>query len=278
MTTAVLYRWRLKPGRDADFRDAWAEGTRLIHKACGSYGACLHQDGDGLFWSYALWPSEEARQRCFAEHDWFGQDVFKTMQACIEERFEEIRLDVTNNELDVRKPAHAMPILTTDRLLLRPITRDDAERLYPALSDEENMRYWSSGPVESVEAVRDYLSWNIDGDGVQCFAVCLKEAADAALGWVILMDRKEHAAEIGYMFRPDAQGKGYAREAAAEVLRHGFETRGFIRIFADADPDNAGSVGLLEALGFQLEGRLRGAWKTHIGLRDSLLFSRLSSD
>lgn len=99
MTSAVLYRWRLKPGRDAEFREAWAEGTRRIHESCGSHGASLHQDEDGIYWSYALWPSEEARKACFQDHDWFSQDCFKTMQDCIEERFEEIRLDVVKDEL-----------------------------------------------------------------------------------------------------------------------------------------------------------------------------------
>jgi heme-degrading monooxygenase HmoA len=96
MSSAVLYRWRLKPGRDEAFREAWAEGTRLIHETCGSYGATLHQDEDGLYWSYALWPSEDARKACFSAHDWFAQDCFITMQDCIDERFEEIRLTVTN--------------------------------------------------------------------------------------------------------------------------------------------------------------------------------------
>jgi ribosomal-protein-alanine N-acetyltransferase len=268
----------LKPGRDDEFRVAWTEGTKRIHNSCGSYGACLHHDEDGIFWSYAVWPSEEARQACFEGHDWFAQDCFKAMQDCIEERFDEILLSVTSNELDLRKPAHPMPVLTTKRLILRAIAREDAERLYPALSDETNMRYWSRGPIESVEAVRDYLSWNIDGAGVQCFAVAIKDTPDLALGWVILMDRKAHEAEIGYMFRPDAQGQGYAREASAAVLKHGFTTRGFQRIFADADPDNTGSIRLLNALGFQHEGRLRASWETHIGIRDSLLFGKLATD
>ncbi|WP_138513012.1 putative quinol monooxygenase [Maricaulis alexandrii] len=99
MTSAVLYRWRLKPGRDAEFREAWAEGTRRIHEACGSHGASLHQDEDGIYWSYALWPSEAARKACFQDNDWFSQDCFMTMQDCIAERFEEIRLDVVKDEL-----------------------------------------------------------------------------------------------------------------------------------------------------------------------------------
>ena len=47
------------------------------------------------------------------------------------------------------------------------------------------------------------------------------------------------------------------------------------RLYADVDPDNLASVALLEGLGFQLEGRLREAWDSHIGLRDAMIFGLL---
>tara|TARA_R110001606_G_scaffold307635_1_gene454612 strand:+ start:1323 stop:2156 length:834 start_codon:yes stop_codon:yes gene_type:complete len=275
MTCAILYRWRLKPGRETEFRAAWAEGTRLIHQRCHSYGARLHEGENGEIWSYALWPSEAMRQACFADHDWFSRDCFKTMQACIEERYDEIRLTLTDDALTIPYPRLEPVLLTTERLLLRPMTFEDCEAFLPALTDPETMKYWSRGPLAGIEAVRDYLGWNIRGDGVESFVITLKDSPEDALGWVVLMDRKNNAAETGYMLRPDRQGHGYAREAVEAVLRHGFETRGLRRIYADTDPDNAGSIRLLESLGFQLEGRLRAAWETHIGVRDSLIFARI---
>jgi RimJ/RimL family protein N-acetyltransferase len=272
MTTAILYHWRLKPGREDEFRAAWLEGTKLIHKQCASYGARLHEADNGLFWSYARWPSEESRQSCFADHDFFQKDCFKTMQACIEERFDEVVMSITDDALDERAVGDPVPVYETGRLILRPMVLDDAPSLHIALSDEMNMRYWSRGPLESPEATRDYIRWNIDGTGVQCFAFALKDAPDTALGWVILMDSKEGVAEIGYMMRPDFQGQGLAREAAARVLEHGFEARKLRRIWADTDPDNAGSIGLLKALGFEREGLLKAEWETHLGVRDSLIF------
>ncbi|MDP3782205.1 MAG: GNAT family protein, partial [Sphingopyxis sp.] len=41
---------------------------------------------------------------------------------------------------------------------------------------------------------------------------------------------------------------------------------------------NCGSIALLERLGFQYEGRLRGEWETHIGVRDSLIFGLLRDE
>ena len=47
---------------------------------------------------------------------------------------------------------------------------------------------------------------------------------------------------------------------------------------ADTDPDNVGSIKLLEKLGFQKEGHLRSEWETHIGVRDSLIFGLLREE
>tara|TARA_R110002072_G_scaffold54220_2_gene142345 strand:+ start:628 stop:1461 length:834 start_codon:yes stop_codon:yes gene_type:complete len=275
MTTAILYRWTIKPGREDDFRAAWLEGTKLIHSRCSSFGARLHRAEDGLFWSYARWPSESARQACFNEQDFFDHDCFKTMQACIKERFDEIVMTLTDDALAERVSPGSLPVLETERLILRPMTLDDAESLHPALSDKGNMQYWSCGPLQNLDETRDYLRWNVRGEGVECFAFARKDAPKQALGWVILIDGKPDVAEIGYMLRPDAQGQGLAREAARRVIRHGFETRGLRRIWADTDPDNTASIRLLESLGFVREGLLRGEWKTHIGVRDSLIFGLL---
>lgn len=275
MTAAILYRWRLKPGRETEFRAAWAEGTRLIHQACKSYGARLHEGEDGLFWSYALWPSEDVRKGCFTDHDWFSQACFKTMQACIDERFDEIRLTLTDDALTAPTPRLEPVLLTTERLLLRPMVLEDCEAFLPALSDPQTMQYWSRGPLQSLDDVREYLSWNIRGDGVESFAFALQDTPDRAMGWLVLMDRKNNTAEFGYMLRPDCRGQGYAREAAVAVVEHGFQTRGLRRIYADTDPDNAASIRLLEALDFKLEGHLRAAWETHIGVRDSLIYGRV---
>jgi RimJ/RimL family protein N-acetyltransferase len=49
-------------------------------------------------------------------------------------------------------------------------------------------------------------------------------------------------------------------------------------VCADVDPDNIASARVFEQLGFRLEGRLRATWRTHIGVRDSLIFGLLPSD
>lgn len=169
------------------------------------------------------------------------------------------------------------PTLTTARLVLRQLREDDAAALHPVLSDADVMVWWSSGPHQSLAETEDYVKSNAsEGQGFHCWAITGDD--DVALGWVILIDGKPDVKEIGYILRRDQWGGGIAREAVARVIDYGFDDLGLRRIFADTDPENPGSIGLLERLGFQREGRLRGEWETHIGVRDSLIFGLLRDE
>ncbi|MBI1365688.1 MAG: antibiotic biosynthesis monooxygenase [Alphaproteobacteria bacterium] len=100
MTVAILYRWRVEPAKERQFEAAWREGTKLIHEKCGSYGARLHKGKDGLYWSYALWPDEQTRRKCFRESGVTDAASFKRMQDAVIEYFDEIALDVCVDELE----------------------------------------------------------------------------------------------------------------------------------------------------------------------------------
>jgi [ribosomal protein S5]-alanine N-acetyltransferase len=89
--------------------------------------------------------------------------------------------------------------------------------------------------------------------------------------------RQGNVSEIGYMLARAHWGDGIAREAVSAVIDQLF-AEGQRRVFADTDPDSAASRGLLERLGFRLEGVLRAEWETHIGVRDTALYGLLASD
>jgi hypothetical protein len=63
----AVYWWRVKPGKEEQFRKAWCRGTELITAKYGSYGSRLHQDRDGRFIGYAEWPDYETWKRAFDE-------------------------------------------------------------------------------------------------------------------------------------------------------------------------------------------------------------------
>ena len=62
----ILYRWRLRQGMEQSFIAAWSRRTRQLRAEHGSLGSRLHRGSDGVWYSYAQWPSAEARERAFA--------------------------------------------------------------------------------------------------------------------------------------------------------------------------------------------------------------------
>ncbi len=171
---------------------------------------------------------------------------------------------------------NALPVLASERLVLRPIRLSDAEALFEVLSDVDLMTWWSSGPHQSVAETRAYLEPAAAGEW-RSWAIT-RAGEDIALGWVNAHQKRANVSEIGYILNRSAWGQGIAREAVSIVIDQLLIIEGQRRVFADADPENAASIGLLTSLGFVQEGHLRAEWETHIGVRDTLLFGLLRDE
>ncbi len=168
------------------------------------------------------------------------------------------------------------PTLTTARLTLRPRGAQDAAALFATMADPDAMRWWSHPPFASVDDLAAHFAER--GDGPWRAWAILRTGEARAVGFVAAGPKRQGGvAEIGYLIARDATGQGIAREAVAAVIDRLF-AEGYRRVFADTDPDNKASIRLLERLGFTLEGRLRGEWQTHIGIRDSLIYGLLAEE
>ena len=88
----VLYRWKIRPGREDAFTEAWSRISDLLLKERGSLGSRLHRGSDGLWYSYAQWPSAQARKDAFAQGP-VDAAASERMNAAILERFPEVVLD-----------------------------------------------------------------------------------------------------------------------------------------------------------------------------------------
>ncbi|MEG3193046.1 antibiotic biosynthesis monooxygenase [Lysobacter sp. D1-1-M9] len=62
----VLYRWRVRPGFEDQFVQGWRGVSRAYKRDRGALGARLHQGTDGLWYSYAVWPSAQKREEAFS--------------------------------------------------------------------------------------------------------------------------------------------------------------------------------------------------------------------
>jgi hypothetical protein len=87
----VLYRWRLHAGAEDAFVQGWSRITGLL-RSRGSLGSRLHRGSDGLWYSYAQWPSEQVRRDIFALGS-LDEEASRRMKAAIAESLPEITLD-----------------------------------------------------------------------------------------------------------------------------------------------------------------------------------------
>lgn len=164
-------------------------------------------------------------------------------------------------------PVPPMRLLDPDR---------DAVALHAILGDEQSCRYLTRPAFATVEETREQLRrWTIGWEDTSWVTV---DERDQATGRISLYAPSEGAWEAACLIVPSARGTGLARRALPDALDYVFEHKGARRIAADIDPDNLPSLRTFEALGFQLEGRLRATWSTHLGIRDTLLMSLLPGD
>lgn len=145
-------------------------------------------------------------------------------------------------------------ILITERLVLRPWTEADAESLFEYARDPDigPIAGWPphKNVAESLSVIRNVFT------GKECYAIC-ERGSDKAIGAIELklnghtdMTEREDECELGYWLGKPFWGKGYMPEAAAELIRHGFEDLKMTTIWCGYYDGNYKSQRVQEKLGF----------------------------
>ena len=164
----------------------------------------------------------------------------------------------------------------TQRLRLRPLGPHDGDALH-AMESRDDVTRWlyydPRTPEQSADALqrraaRTHLAH--EGDALE-LGIELGASGDL-VGTATLMYRSEghRQGEIGFVLHPEHHGRGYAREAATEMLRLGFEELGLHRIVGRCEPRNDASARLLERLGMRREAHLlknewvKGEWQSEL--------------
>ncbi|WP_114451339.1 GNAT family N-acetyltransferase [Halopolyspora algeriensis] len=160
----------------------------------------------------------------------------------------------------------------TERLLLRPFHRDDLGDFHAYHSRADVVRYLFQ-EVHGLEQARVALERNIGRaalteEGQRLILAVATRQDGQLVGEIHLewLSRKHRQGEIGFIFNPEYQGRGFASEAAWAVLGLGFEDLGLHRIVGHCDARNHPSARLMERLGMRREAHLvhhrifKGEW------------------
>jgi [ribosomal protein S5]-alanine N-acetyltransferase len=177
--------------------------------------------------------------------------------------------------------SYPTPILTTERLTLRPMTMLDAADLFAVFSDPAVVRYWSAEPWTSVSFAESALARALEGYREQSevrFGIELAETG-LLIGTVNLHHffPQNRRCELGYALGSPHWGKGYATEALEVALDYGFHELRLNRVEADIDPRNGASAAVLERLGFRKEGYMPERWFVHGQMADTVNYGLLRS-
>jgi aminoglycoside 6'-N-acetyltransferase len=161
--------------------------------------------------------------------------------------------------------------LRGERVLLRPTTDDDVERLAEIIASPEVARWWGSIDVEQVRRemvgrFEDELTYAIVLDG---------EVVGLIQQWEQLEPQYRHAG-IDISVHPAWHGQGIGTDAVRTLARHLFDDLAHHRVTIDPAAHNAAAIACYRKVGFREVGIMRryerapdGTW--HDGLLMDLL-------
>lgn len=177
---------------------------------------------------------------------------------------------------------NSFPILETKRLILRKVTKDDANSILTYLSDKEVMKYYGLEPFKSINDALDEISWyqsiHKNKTGIR-WGITLKEQGVVIGSCGFLNMVSQHfRTEIGFELSKEHWGKGIAGEAVEAIICYGFEHMNFQRIEALIEPANLSSQKLVEKMGFIREGLLRNYEYTGGKFDNLFMYSLLKQD
>ena len=150
--------------------------------------------------------------------------------------------------------------------------------LYPIMSDPVVMAHWDSTEIEDPDVVEQMIAAQVEemASGRACYWAVELASDHNFVGACDLseIDWRHHRGEVGFLLANGAWGYGYGLEAMRAVVDHA-AALGLKRLWARAHAGNQRSERLLQRLGFEEEGYLRGHIQRGVERRDCKIFGLL---
>jgi RimJ/RimL family protein N-acetyltransferase len=176
-------------------------------------------------------------------------------------------------------------LLRTPRLLLRPPEQKDAETLLRLMSDARISTYLAWEPHKSLQETVELITalnsaqasgkgfhWIIENQGNTVGLTSIIDVWWQHRCWTL------NRAELAYWISPDAQGRGFATEAATAVMKLAFTRLSFNKLRVYHAAENAISGRVVAKLGFRLVGTERKAFFKNNRWHDMQHYEMLASE
>jgi len=148
-----------------------------------------------------------------------------------------------------------MLILETERLLLRPFRREDAEAVAAVAGNWDVARMLARVPHPYTRDMAEEwisshaLSWENGEEYIFCI-----ELDGQTAGSIGLRRSRKAVYELGYWLDDRWWGKGLATEAVGRIVRFAFGELGAVRLVSGHFADNPASGRVLQKCGFRYTG------------------------
>ena len=144
------------------------------------------------------------------------------------------------------------PVLVTERLTLRKLSKNDAAAILQLRSDPEINKFLDRKPSKTLEDALTFINIIIENDELFYWAIT-NTVDDKLIGTICLFDFSGDLkkCEIGYELLTEFQGQGIMAEAAKKVLEYIITIHEIKSIDAQTHKDNQSSTKLLQKLNFK---------------------------
>ena len=169
-------------------------------------------------------------------------------------------------------------MIAGEKVTLRAIEKRDVELLRSWRNHPEMRKYlFSHMPVSEVQQAGWYERTASDSHNQ---ILMVEDRTGLTVGYVQLshIDHKNRSVEVGIHLSPEAQGKGYGRDAFRTLMRFAFREMNMHRVYLQVFDFNSRAIALYEQLGFREEGRFRDAVFREGRYCDVVVMSMLESE
>lgn len=145
-----------------------------------------------------------------------------------------------------------------DRVDLHTIEEDDLDVFARARNDPDVRRPLTIDTPQNGTALEEFFEETVSDDGGVHLLACV-DGDPVGATMLVGVDRDAGTGDLAYWVLPEHQGEGIGREALDLLLYTAFRDQRLHRVQADVLASNDASRGVLESLGFAMEGRFREA-------------------
>lgn len=150
-----------------------------------------------------------------------------------------------------------IPIIETERLILRPFTIEDLESIYEIFSDEKINTYLPWFPLKSIKEAKTFYKEKYENTNDYKYAICLK-SNNKPIGYINMSMDDSH--DFGYGLKTEFWRQGIVSEASRALIEQ-LKKDGIKYITATHDVNNLHSGFVMKSLGMKYQYSYEEFWK-----------------